>query len=222
MLVRGAAFPSVAGFVTRSVAAASLAALVGCGNSAHYSSSPLSTDAAPQALGAPCSTPADCTSNFCLNLGANDQGVQGLCSEGCTTSAQCGPQGSCLPEHETIDGGPAPLDGGACFQLCSAASDCAAGIPCIWQSPFDAGFCETISPKGVLCGEYAEAGASSACEVCLAQSCCDEMAACVQDVPCAKLETCAGTCASSFQGSGIPAAVALGDCASSQCPSQCF
>lgn len=204
-----------------------MACVTACGTSAHYSGgSALVADGsteAPQALGATCTDGDGCTSGFCLEFppGANAEDAGGLCSARCQANADCGGNGYCLAERATADGGPG-LDGGACYRTCSAATDCSDGIPCIWQARLDAGLCQPISPKGVLCGEYVEAGLGP-CETCLANAanCCDQVAACVQDVPCAKLETCAGTCASSFAASGIPTAEALGQCATAKCASAC-
>jgi hypothetical protein len=138
-------------------------------------------------------------------------------------SSDCGGQGTCVPETVTADGGPSTLDaGGACFRTCAAASDCSDGIPCIWQAALDAGLCQTLPDRDTLCKGIAAASAAadggSACETCLTTNCCAQVAACVEDVNCAELETCAGNCASSWVASGIPTAEAVGECANAMCP----
>ncbi|HEX4448430.1 MAG TPA: hypothetical protein VH044_16915 [Polyangiaceae bacterium] len=191
-----------------------------CGSSGHVNvGGSLDVDAALEPFGGVCSSPSACSSGFCLHLGPNAQGSSGLCSATCSSTSDCGGQGYCLPETVTADGGASTLDaGGACFHTCAAASDCMEGIPCIWQAKLDAGLCQTLTDQTTLChGIGADAG--TACESCLATSCCAQIAACVEDVPCAKLETCAGTCASSWQSSGIPTAEAVGTCATAKCPS---
>jgi hypothetical protein len=195
-------------------------AVAGCGSSEHVNvGGSLDVDAGLAPLGGVCSSPSACSSGFCLQLASNAQGASGLCSATCSSTSDCGGQGYCLPEKVTADGGASTLDGGgACFHTCASASDCTDGIPCIWQEQLDAGLCQTLTDQTTLCNGIA-ASAGNACESCLATLCCAQIAACVEDVPCAKLETCAGTCASSWQSSGIPTAEAVGTCAMAKCPS---
>jgi hypothetical protein len=195
-------------------------ALGACGTGEHVDTGGmLSPDAALLQLGEVCSSSSQCASDFCLLLGHNAQDASGQCSAACGTDPQCGSDGLCRTESVAADGGMSGLDAGACFKACGAASDCAPGIPCVWQPSRDAGFCQTLNDTPILCGEIGAAATGvNACVVCLAAQCCDAIAACVAEVPCAKLETCAGTCASTWQSSGIPTAQAVGACAAANCP----
>jgi hypothetical protein len=198
-------------------------AVTGCGNSGHVDTGAQQRDGV-LALGEVCDASSACASSFCLRLRENAQNAPGQCSQPCAVDPECGSDGLCRAEPLPADGGTdvggSELDAGACFKACEAASDCAPGIPCVWQVARDAGFCQTLNVAPTLCGEIADA--STACVACLAQlgdaGCCQEIAACVADVPCAKLETCSGTCASTWQSSGVPTAVAVGACAAARCP----
>jgi hypothetical protein len=195
--------------------------LAACGTSAHVDSSQnLQPDAALLGLGEVCSSSPQCASGFCLLLGPNAQSAPGQCSLACGTDPECGNEGLCRTEPVAADGGRSGLDAGACFKACAAGSDCAPGIPCVWQIARDAGFCQTLNDSATLCSEIG-AATSDACIACLVKAdtgCCVQVAACVADVPCAKLETCSGTCASTWQSSGIPTAQAVGACAAAKCP----
>jgi hypothetical protein len=214
----------------RIAAAAALVATSACGSSGHVgAATPLALDASSDssvqlALGALCGSDRECSSGFCLLLTPNPQGVTGFCSKACADSADCTAAGVCVKET-SADGGPSGLaGGGACYHACNAASDCTGGLPCLWQKPLDAGVCQPLSDR--FCQNIVATG--SACEACLAGTdtdagphCCDAIIACVEDVPCAKLETCSGTCASSLPGSGNAAAQALASCAAAKCASVC-
>jgi hypothetical protein len=199
--------------------AATILGSAGCGTSAHVDTGTLqSHDAATTlGLGEVCSSSPQCTSDFCLRLATNAQGAPGLCSAVCGKNEDCGDVGTCLSETVTADGGRSPLDGGACYKTCGATADCAAGIPCVWQAALDAGICQTLTTD--LCARIAQS--SPPCVACLANQCCGEVTACVEDVACAKLETCSGNCASSWQASGIATAQAVGSCASTRCAAVC-
>src|SRR6185437_7112127 len=155
----------------RAMAGWVLALVAGCGNSAHVDTGEQTQRQGVLALGEVCDASSACASNVCLHLGANAQQVPGQCSQHCSTDPQCGSDGLCRPEPVAVaaDGGTLDLDGGDCFKACGAASDCAPGIPCVWQEARDAGFCQTLNDTPTLCGEIAAASIeSSPCVACLA------------------------------------------------------
>jgi hypothetical protein len=220
----------LAGFLASGVAGLLASA---CGSSATTSTAVTSppdgglSDASSTTFGAPCARSEACSSKVCLLFTANAQQATGICSSFCspgvsTRGADSGPQttpgatacgsaGACIPV--------AVLDGGACYPTCSAASDCAGGLPCIWNQSLDAGLCQPVPLT--FCTEIAPLGS---CEKCLGVSCCGQVTACAEDVDCSKLEaTCPGNsaCASALQASGETAAQALGSCAASSCAADC-
>ena len=117
-------------------------------------------------IGEPCVTATDCASFECLGIGNG----QGICTESCTTDAQCGTGvlcalGYCIPSGDTGFGGacesPTECQGSICnFGKCS--KECDTDIDCPGDGMCPAGVC-TIGAQGQL-GDVCGAGA----EVCVA------------------------------------------------------
>jgi hypothetical protein len=169
--------------------------------------------AAPPAsgqLGAACAVVDDCVSTECLTFVPNDQNLSGLCTSPCTSSADCGPRGACVPQTA--------LQESVCFLTCSTTADCAQGAVCEWNSSISSGFCTAI--PSAFCSSLS---GQTGCDGCVASSCCSELKACVADVECGKLESgcTSGGCATALQGSTNGAASAISRCVASQCSMQC-
>ena len=161
-------------------------------------------------LGAVCTIADDCVSTECLTLNANDQNLPGLCTSSCTSSADCGPRGTCVPQ--------AALQQSVCLLKCSTTADCAQGTVCAWNSSSSSGVCGVIPSS--LCSNLA---GQSGCGACLAGGCCGELKGCLADIECGMLEgQCSnGGCTSTLQGSSNMAVSALNACAVSQCSLEC-
>ncbi len=178
----------------------------------------------PGTFGALCAESQACTSGVCLRFTSNAQQAAGICSMLCPTtgsagaaddagsgSGACGGAGACVSV--------AVLDGGACYPTCSAAAECAGGLPCVWNQSLGAGLCQPLPLS--FCTEIAALGS---CEKCLGASCCGQVTTCAEDVGCSKLEAaCPGNsaCSSALQASGEVAAQALGSCAATSCAADC-
>jgi hypothetical protein len=169
--------------------------------------------AAPPAsggLGAICSVPEDCMSAECVTLKMNNQNLSGLCTSDCTSSADCGPRGTCVPQ--------AAVQQSICLLECSTTADCAHGAVCTWNSLSSTGVCGAI-PIAICSSVSGQPG----CGACIGLSCCSELQACLADLECSMLESqcSSGVCASALQGSANKAASALYTCAASQCSNEC-
>jgi|CZKU01.1.fsa_nt_gi hypothetical protein len=183
------------------------AALAACGTNEHVNTDGGGAAADAGSIGTAgrlCADASACgASAFCMLLSDNSMNAVGLCSSGCSASAECGDQGVCVPEPKAADGGPSPLGSpGACFRACSAPADCSGGIPCIWQAPLDAAVCQPLPTS--FCHDI---GGANACNQCLGAHCCAEVTACAEDIACAKGET------SPAQTTVNASARALADCA---------
>ncbi len=159
--------------------------------------------------GTPCSASGGCTSAVCLGIGSNFENVQGLCSQGCSSSADCGSCGACLPD-------PTGTFATACFRKCSSASDCL-GVPCVWLAEAGSGVCIPIATG--ICA----AGGTAGCTACAANACCNEYQLCLTSVTCGKdLASCAtGACLTKLETSGDSSESALGACLASACAGSC-
>jgi hypothetical protein len=163
-------------------------------------------------LGDPCQASSDCLSGVCLPFSSNYEGVPGVCSSSCGTSADCASGGACLPD-------PTGTVGDACWARCSSASGCSSGVACIWDSDANGGVCAAVSVN--ICNDLLGA---NACTSCIANNCCSEYAACIGDVTCGKdYAACTGatSCASMFSSSSDSAESQLGSCMGSSCGSFC-
>lgn len=116
-------------------ACAGCSAILGIGDPTIQAADDGGPVAAPPAsgqLGAACTIADDCASTECL-LNANDPNQSGLCTSSCTSSADCGPQGTCIPQ--------AALQQSVCFLTCSTTADCAQGAVCTSNSSSASGVC---------------------------------------------------------------------------------
>jgi hypothetical protein len=84
------------------------------------------TDTAGDAgtLFGPCNAPADCPGPNATCIRVSQGYPNGQCSRRCSTSAQCGPTGACLP-FGTMN---------VCFQTCSVGAECRDGYNCFQYS----------------------------------------------------------------------------------------
>jgi hypothetical protein len=189
-----------------------------CGSSSSVQAAVTSPDGGPGggssggAFGGQCSESQECASLVCLRFTSNAEGATGICSALCSTGAECGRGGACIPVPS--------LDGGACFPGCSGAAGCSGGLPCIWSPSLDAGVCQPF--PATFCGDIA--AQKDACEACLGSSCCSAITACAEDFACGQLESaCSGkpACANTLQVSGNAKAQALGSCVTSSCAAAC-
>ena len=127
-------------------------------------------------------------------------GRHGICSALCSSDAECGSAGACIPVPV--------LDGGACYPTCSAAADCAGGFRASGIRRSTGASASRCRPRSARQTRH-----PGTCQACLGMSCCSQVTACAEDVACSKLESaCAGNaaCASTLQASGNAAAQASG------------
>jgi hypothetical protein len=160
-------------------------------------------------LGNPCTASGDCSSVVCLPVGSNTEGVTGLCSSGCSSSADCGSSGVCLQD-------PSGMFADACFRRCASSGDCV-GLPCVWLAQAGSGICLPIATNICL------AGGSTSCVNCAANGCCNEYTFCLADTTCGKdLAACSsGACLTNLVSSGDETEATLGACMATNCASVC-
>lgn len=97
--------------------AAVVIAVAACGGGTPPAAAP--NAAASPSIGGPCRADADCPLSYSCDK--DDPG--GECSRKCSTSADCGPGGTCTPEKE-------------CLASCRTSADCTrAGYACTGQAP---------------------------------------------------------------------------------------
>jgi hypothetical protein len=160
-------------FVARGLVGAALLALTACSSSSKSAGGPPAG-----ALGSICSTPTTCSSGECAPFLSNTGNVPGFCSSLCSSATGCGADGTCVL---------ASSGQSVCFQTCTAGSDCAEGLSCLWTESVDAGVCSAL-PSATCSDLEAQGG----CDACLATNCCNQVIACTEDVTCDKLAiTCA-------------------------------
>jgi hypothetical protein len=162
-------------------------------------------------LGDPCRSAGDCLASVCLPFQANFEGVPGVCSSACQTSADCASGGVCLPD-------PTGTVVDACFRRCASASDCSSGLACVWDADAASGVCAAVAVT--VCSGLVGAGD---CATCIANNCCSAYEACVADVTCGQaFARCGGgPCTAKLASSSDSAASSLGSCMGSACAGVC-
>ena len=178
----------------------------------------------PPSLGDVCTDAAECATGQCLLQPGSLQGIAGLCTLTCISPTGCGSEGECVSNERF---------GHLCFRTCYTASDCAPGVPCVYQPPQTSGICQPV--PGSLCSDLAGPVAAcsacsttynnafeSACNACMGTMCCAEAEGCAADVNCGQL--IADRNATPPDDSGDPAAAAanaLLACLSTRCAAAC-
>jgi hypothetical protein len=162
-------------------------------------------------LGDPCLSAGDCLSGICLRFQANFEGIGGVCTTSCSSSADCASGGACLPD-------PTGTVPNACFKRCASAADCSSGPACVWDEGANSGLCTAVAVT--VCSLLV--GASD-CDTCINNNCCNAYEECKGDVTCGKdFAACGGgACTSKLAGSSDTAESTLGGCMGSACAGIC-
>jgi hypothetical protein len=167
-----------------------------------------------------CYSSGDCLAGTCLPFQGNFERVPGICSQACSTTADCPSGAICAPDFTgTLVNIGTSSTGRGCFQACASSGACQTQA-CVWDVDANSGVCAAVA-NGV-CGQLI--GTGNGCGTCINNLCCTNYEECVADVTCGKdFASCenSGTCATKLAASSDSIESTFGSCVASECAGLC-